>query len=217
MARGNREQRLPHLDLKRRADHVEHGFAASLKPCIHPMRDLLRGLYIDRVGPPRAHIGHGHITSKLCGKGHTAQTTVGPHGKRLTEGAVEPAVIDDQSRPLARELTGAHRLPSQKQIMQPPRARQPRRIGGLQSGIALRQKGLGMTKRQILLVTLGRYAHPLREKPLKMRGAHAHLTRKVLERKCLVARIDQVNRTAHDVVVVGIVGCMILHCDLCGM
>ena len=67
------------------------------------------------------------------------------------------------------------------------------------------QHVLGLTQLQVLLIALGRDANPAGKKPLEMRGRHAHLRCNLVQRQRLFRSIQQVDGTAHHLVMIPIV------------
>ena len=61
-----------------------------------------------------------------------------------------------------------------------------------------------MIQRKILLVALRRHADPAGEQALEMRGAHPHLRGEILQREGGAGIVDQVDRAAHDVVMIAV-------------
>lgn len=87
--------------------------------------------------------------------------------------------------------------------MEPPR---PGKAGGerrVEHGEPLGQKPPRMIERQILLVALGRHAHPLREDALEMGGAEADPRRQILERKRRASGVDFGERAGDHGIMVG--------------
>src|SRR6056297_987368 len=175
MARGDREKRLPDLELERRPDQRE----AHRRPVLLPESRIDHGLEVFGVlhegglWPAGLEVGHSGLRPGFLGKAEAADTALRRHHECQAEGAVEPAPADGQAAPAAGIGAGAHRLPCQEQVVQPSRTRQTHGIGGGERGEALAQKRAGVVEREILLVALGTYADPLGEHALEMRAANA--------------------------------------------
>ena len=156
-------------------------------------------------GQRRAQVGHRRVAAGLGGEGEAAEAAVGAHRQRRAEGGVEPAPGDLQPLAAAGVLAGAHRLPAQEEIVQPPRAGEAAGVRGVEHAVPLGEQPLGVVEREILLVALGADADPLAEHPLEVRRAEADAGGDLVERRLLRgAGGDMVDGAADHRVVVGL-------------
>ena len=86
--------------------------------------------------------------------------------------------------------------------MKSARPRKTDGVRGFQRRETVAQQRPRMIEREVLLVSFGANTNPLREHPLKMRGAHGHARSQCVKRQRCLGGIDLFDGAADHVIVV---------------
>ena len=168
MARWDRHQGLPDLDLERGADEVQFGLALAAEDRGQEGGQGHTVLNIARLRPAGAHVGHCSGAAHVGGEGEPAKPARGRHCKGLAKRCLDPVPADRKTLATACIIAGRHRLPPQEQIMQAAGAGKPCFKRGVEQGEPVGQQAFGVVERQILLIAFRRHPGPLGKHPLKM-------------------------------------------------
>ena len=189
------QQRLPDLDLERRADQVQPRLAAPPKAARRPRPPAAPA---PRRTPPSASARAGRPSpprarSRRRRRGRRARGRCPwpAPGRRACRTSPRRSSSPSPPRAYSPGLIASQR---RKRSCSRPDPDSPAGIGGVEHAVPLGEQPLGVVERQVLLVALRADADPLAEHALEMRRAQADARRDLLERRLLAARARRCGR-----------------------